>query len=39
MHWGRKMHTGFWLKKTEGNRPRGRPRHKWEGIIKLDFNK
>jgi hypothetical protein len=27
------------LKKTEGNRPHGRPRHKWEGIIKLYFNK
>jgi len=25
--------------KAEGKRPHGRPRHKWEGIIKLDFNK
>jgi len=23
-------YTGFWLGKPEGNRPLGRPRHRWE---------
>jgi len=27
------------VEKREEKRPHGRPRHKWEGIIKLDFNK
>jgi len=27
------------VEKAEGKRPHGRLRHKWEGIIKLDFNK
>jgi hypothetical protein len=28
--------TGFWLR-PEGKRPPGRPRRRWEDIIKLDL--
>jgi hypothetical protein len=27
----------FWLGKPEGKRPLGRPRHRWEDNIKVDF--
>jgi hypothetical protein len=33
------MHTGFLVSKPEGNRPLGRPRHKWENSIKMDLKK
>jgi hypothetical protein len=28
------MHIGFWW---EGNRPLGRPRHRWEDNIRMDL--
>jgi hypothetical protein len=31
------MHTGFWWGKLEGKRPLGRPRRRWENIIKMDL--
>jgi hypothetical protein len=32
------VHTGFWWEDlSEGRRPLGRPRHKWEVIIKMDL--
>jgi hypothetical protein len=30
-------HIGFWGEKPEGKRPLGRPRHRWEDNIKMDF--
>jgi hypothetical protein len=30
------MYTVFWLKKTDGERPLGIPRHRWEGNIIMD---
>ena len=34
---GRKeVHNGFWWGKPEGNKPLGRPRHRWEDNIKID---
>ena len=29
--------TGVWWGKTEGNRPLGRPRRRWEDNIKMDL--
>jgi hypothetical protein len=35
--WGRgEVHTGL-LRKPEGRRPLGRPRHRWEDNIKMDL--
>jgi hypothetical protein len=35
-HGGRgELFTGFWLVGSEGKRPLGRPRHRWEDNIKL----
>ena len=31
------MCTRFWLGKPDGNRPLGRPRHRWEDNIKMDL--
>jgi len=31
------MYTGFWWAKTEGKRPLGRPRCRWEDNIKMDL--
>ena len=31
------MCTGFWFGKPEGKRPLGRPRHRWEGNIRMDL--
>ena len=33
------MNTGFWWGKHEGRRPLGRPRRRWEIIIKMNFEK
>jgi len=30
------MYTVFWLEKPEGKRLFGRPRHRWEGNIRMD---
>ena len=31
------MCTGCWLGKSEGKRPLGRPRRRWEDYIKMDL--
>jgi hypothetical protein len=31
------MHTFFLFGKSEGKRPLGRPRHRWEDNIKMDL--
>ena len=31
------MDTGFWWGKTEGKRPLGKPRRRWEDNIKMDL--
>jgi hypothetical protein len=31
------MHIGFWWGNPEGKRPLGRPRHRWEYNIEMDF--
>jgi hypothetical protein len=31
------MHTGFLVGKPEGNKPLGKPRHRWEDNIKVDI--
>jgi hypothetical protein len=33
----RRMHTEFWTGKSEGNRPLGKPRRRWEDNIKIDL--
>jgi hypothetical protein len=34
--WGRgEVFTGFWLERSEGKRPLGRPRLRWEDNIKM----
>jgi len=37
--WEKKNAYRLLVQKAEGKRPHGRPRHEWEGIIKLDFNR
>ena len=32
-------YTGFWCGEPEGKRPLGRPRRRWEDIIKMDLQK
>jgi hypothetical protein len=29
--------TSFWWEETEGKRPLGRPKHRWEDNIKMDL--
>jgi hypothetical protein len=32
------MHIGYtYVRKSEGKRPQGRPRHRWEDNIKMDL--
>jgi hypothetical protein len=31
------MFTGFWFGRPEGERPLGRPRHRWEDTIKMEL--
>ena len=31
------MNTGFWWGKTEGKRPLGRPRRRWEDNIRMNL--
>ena len=31
------MHTGFWLGKSEGKWPLGKPRRRWEDNTKMDL--
>jgi hypothetical protein len=31
------MHTGFWFGRSEGKRPLGRPRLRWEDNIEMDL--
>jgi hypothetical protein len=33
----RAVHTGFLVGRPEGRRPLGRPRHRWEDNINMDF--
>jgi hypothetical protein len=39
MHGGEEKCIQDLVQKAEGKRPHGRPMHKWEGNIKLDFNR
>jgi len=31
------VHTGLWWGTPEGKRPLGRPKRRWNNIIKIDF--
>lgn len=31
------VHTGFWLEKPKRKRQLGKPRHRWEGNIKMNL--
>jgi len=35
MGWKDEMHT-FWMENIKGDRPLGRPRHRWE-VIRMDW--
>ena len=36
--WGREeVHAGFWWRNLRGKRPLGRPRHRWEDNIKMNY--
>jgi hypothetical protein len=36
--WGREeVYTGFWWGKSEGKNTTGRPRRRWEDVIKMDL--